>query len=327
LNVLLTGAAGFIGKNLLAYLKTKGIKVTCVVRDKQTLLDADQNVDFSTVVEGDLTEPCTLAKLPQEADVLIHSAARLGEWGGEKRLIMQANVEVTDNLLKWFSRTRCKQFLFISTPGVQGFGHKLAKETDPYHPRGVYEESKVLAEERVRSHSFASGQYWTIIRPDFVYGPGDLRRIRLYKRIMTRKWVKIGKGTSVVRPTHVGDVCRAVYMCLEAPRAYSQVFNIGGAELMSSQEYINKIALILGVKLPPFRIPTAVARMGAAASEWLAKITDTKPMVTRGQIEFLTEDHGTEISKIRDVLGFEPTTGFDAGMRSTLSWARGKNLL
>ncbi len=114
---------------------------------------------------------------------------------------------------------------------------------------------------------------------------------------------------------------------LKTQRAYSQVFNVGGAELMSSEEYINAIAEILGVKLLPFRIPTAVAEIGAAASEWLARITNTKPLVTKGQIAFLTQDHGTDISKIREVLGFEPATGFDTGMRSTLSWAKEKNLL
>ena len=327
MNVLLTGAAGFIGRNLCAYLKKNGIEVTCVVRDKSKLLDAGQTGNCAMVVEGDLSEPSTLAALPENADVLVHSAARLGEWGADARLIMQANAEVTGNLLKWFSRTLCKHFLFISTPGVQGFGHKRAKETAPYHPRGVYEESKVLAEEGVRNNCYASGQHWTIIRPDFVYGPGDVRRIALYKRIMGRKWIKIGNGRSVIRPTYVGDVCRAVYMCLENPRAYSQVFNVGGAELMSSEAYLTAIAGILGVKLLPLRIPTAVSEIGAAASEWLATITKTKPMVTKGQIAFLTQDHGTDISKIREVLGFEPTMGFDEGMRRTLSWAREKNLL
>jgi UDP-glucose 4-epimerase len=240
---------------------------------------------------------------------------------------MQANVEVTENLLEWFSRKHCKHFLFISTPGVQGFGRKLAKETDPYSPRGPYEESKVLAEEKIRNWGFASVQHWTIVRPDFVYGPGDVRRTRLYKRIMRRKWIKIGNGTSVIRPTYVGDVCRAVHMCLENPRAFSQVLNVGGADLMSSGEYINTIAGILGVKLLPFRIPASVAKAGAAASEWLARATKTNPLVTKGQIEFLTEDHGTDISKIREVLGFEPTMRFDAGMRRTLLWAREQNLL
>lgn len=327
MNVLLTGASGFIGKNLCAYLKSKGIKVIFVVRDKAKLRDAGEIVGGSQLIEGDLNEPCTLAKLPENIDVVIHAAARLGEWKADKRLIMQANVQVTENLLGWFSRSQCKQFVFISTPGVQGFGHKLAKETAPYHPRGVYEESKVLAEEKIRNYRFTTGQHWTIIRPDFVYGPGDMRRLKLYKRIMRRQWIRIGSGTSVIRPTYVEDVCRAVYICLKNPKAYSQVFNVGGAELISSEDYIKTIAGILGVKPLPLRIPTALAKIGAEASECLAKMTNTNPIVTKGQIEFLIQDHGTDISKIKEVLGCEPTTSFDAGMRSTLSWAREKNLL
>jgi len=234
---------------------------------------------------------------------------------------------MTQRLLEWFCSSNCKHFVFISTPGVQGFGHKLATETEPYNPRDIYERTKSSSEKMIQTHKFKPGQNWTIIRPDFVYGPEDSRRLKLYKRIEARQWIRVGKGNSVFRPTYVTDVCRAVYKCLQNDRAYSQIFNVAGPELVSCDEYIAVIARLLDVKLLPLRLPISVFMIGAVFFEWIAKAFHTRPFFTKSQIEFLTEDHGTSISKIRNLLGFTPAIDLENGMKKTLTWAKEQNLL
>ena len=229
--------------------------------------------------------------------------------------------------MDWFSAAHGRRFIFVSTPGVQGFGYRLAGENVPFNPRGLYEKSKVLAEKAILSHRFKANQYWTIIRPDFVYGPGDLRRILLYRKIKAGRWPRVGSGRSVLRPTFVLDVCRAIHACLSNPASYNEIFNVAGPALITTQYYAETIAKLLGVKLLSLTLPVNLLKIVAIGCEALAGLIGTKPMVTRSQVEFLTEDHGTDIAKIKNALGFAPQFSFEDGMRQTLAWAIANKLL
>lgn len=198
MHILLTGGTGFIGRHLLDFLLSKNIQVTAVVRKREKLFHDHNNEHSLQTLEGDLNKSSTFAELPTHSDVLIHLAAVLGDWNVEGAKITSTNVNMTERLLNWFMTSEGKQFIFISTPGVQGFGYPCAREDAPYNPRGLYERTKVLAELKIRECALKPDKSWTILRPDFVYGPGDARRVKLYKRIEGRLWLRIGRGSSVL---------------------------------------------------------------------------------------------------------------------------------
>ncbi len=327
ITILVTGCSGFIGKHLLNLLLSTGVSVICVVRDATKLVYSAPLTERLNVIEGDLESNETLEKLPQSVDAVIHLAAVLGQWDADEEKIIRTNVDITERLLDWFSSTDSRQFLFVSTPGVQGFGHKQAKEDEPYNPRGSYERSKVLAEQSVRHHGYGAQQSWTILRPDFVYGPGDTRRVKLYRRINNRQWIKLGDGTSVLRPTYVLDVCRAVELCLLNENAYGEIFNVAGPTLVTTDEFVDTIAEQIGAPLPSLRIPSSIFMTAAGILEWVAKRSGRQPLFSKSQVEFLSQDHGTDISKIKEILGFVPPTSFAAGMRATIAWAKQEKLL
>ena len=322
--ILVTGAGGFIGRHLVAQLLDQGARLVCVVRDASRCA-----LDAGTVhlVEGDLRHEATLAQLPPSIDAVVHLAAMLGEWGVDAAQIEQANVHITRGLLAWFSASPARQFVQVSTPGVQGFGHRAAAEDVAYNPRGAYEQSKVLAEQAVMRHAYNDAQGWTILRPDFVYGPGDRRRIKLYRRIQRRRWIKVGRGDAVLRPTYVGDVCEAIGHSLLDPRAYGQVFNVAGPEPVTAEQYVDGIATALGVPRPRLRLPAALFMAAAGVFEALARRSGSAPLFSRSQVEFLSQDHATDIAKIRRTLGFVPRTDLAEGMGATVAWAREEGLL
>jgi len=326
-HILLTGATGFIGQHLAAGLLREGVALTCVAREPAKLSDLGSWQPPPEVIQGDLTHRAILAKLPDDIDVCIHMAASLGSWGARETTILRNNVVATQHLLDWFSKSSGRQFLFVSTPGVQGFGRKAAVETDPCAPRGIYEISKVLAEKRVRRKRLGAGQHWTIVRPDFVYGPGDIRRIKLYRQIGRRQWIRIGSGHALMRPTHVRDVCAAILACVGNPRAYSQTFNIAGPAPVSANQFVDTIARLSGVRLPPVWLPATCFELAATALEWLARSTKRPPLFSKSQVQFFTQDHATDISRIQECIGFRPQISFDDGMRETLQWARDHKLL
>ena len=327
MKILVTGGTGFIGGHLLNFLPTKAKEIYCVVRDPSKLASATMPSHRIKIIQGNLTDRSTYSKFPEPIDIVIHLAASLGKWDIEESHIIENNVTVTELLLKWFKKGNGKQFIFISTPGVQGLGYKLAEEAAPYRPRGLYEISKAAAEKKVINYSYHPGQFWTILRPDFVYGPGDRRRIKLYRKIKNRHWLKIGIGKSVLRPTFVEDVAHAICGCLDQKNARDQIFNVAGPELISADDYANTIAKIFNVKIPPLRIPACILEFAGALFESGARIMGTQPFMTRSQVEFLTQDHGTDTSKIRQYLGFSPQVCFEQGMRRTLTWACKNKLL
>jgi nucleoside-diphosphate-sugar epimerase len=327
LKVLVTGCTGFIGGYLLNTLLPNAEKIYCVVRDPSKLDFPDMATHRLHTVQGDLRDSHTFSRLPESIDVVIHLAASLGQWGIDSSQVMRNNVHLTENFLKWFKQSNGKQFIFISTPGVQGLGYKQAKETAPYRPRGLYEISKVLAEKKVINFNYHSGQCWTILRPDFVYGPGDTRRIKLYRKIKNRQWFKIGDGTSILRPTYVADVAQAILACMGHKAARNDIFNVAGPELVSVDSYTNTIAKLFNVRVLPISIPARILKLAGSLFEIGARITGTQPLMTISQVEFLTQDHGTDISKIRKQIGFSPRVGFEQGMRQTIKWAGNHNLL
>lgn len=327
MNILLTGATGFIGQHLLKQLSTATERLYCIARDPSTLPKTCSTFQNVIPIKGDLLDKTIYSRFPEKIDVIVHLAASLGKWDIDESDILANNVLTTEHLLSWFRTIRGKQFIFVSTPGVQGLGCKLAPETAPYRPRGLYEISKVMAERRVIHFRYLPGQFWTILRPDFVYGPGDYRRIRLYKRIKKRLWINIGDGGSVIRPTYVNDACNAITACINNNNSRFEVFNIGGPEIVTWKKYFSTIAKLLGIQLLPLRIPTLSIKTIAHFVEKFAKITKSSPLVTKTQIDFLTQDHATDIFKISKSIGFTPQTNLTIGMKKTLFWAIKENLI
>ena len=325
--VLLTGASGFIGSHLLQLLLARGFSVTCVVRDPSKLPASVTSAAQLTVIKGDLHHEDTLLRLPQNADCLIHLAALLGDAEVSEEEILRSNLELTERLSAWFQQTAGRQFLLVSTPGVQGLGHRAAAESAAYNPHGTYERAKMLAEQSLQKADWPSGQNWTILRPDFVYGPGDVRRIRLYRQIQRRRWIKVGRGKAVVRPTYVEDVCVAILTCLDNSAAFGRVFNVAGPKPVTIDHFVELIARLLNVRLLPLRLPTPVFRCAAAGFELCSHWFGKKPLFTRSQVDFLSLDHGTDISLIEEHLGFRPETDLEEGLRRTIQWANEAGLL
>jgi nucleoside-diphosphate-sugar epimerase len=327
MKVLVTGARGFIGQHLVRLLVERGHQVfACARKPKAKEQDCNYGGKVSWVY-GDLLAQACYEQLPTEIDVVYHSAARLGGWRVDEREIRAANIHVVEKLLHWFSNSEGRQFIFFSTPGVQGFGHKLAGESDKFNPRAAYERSKVEAERVVSSHNYSDNQHWTILRPDFVYGPGDTRRLPLYRRIKKGFWVIAGTGESLIRPTYVLDVCEAALRCLQNENAYSQVFNIAGPDLVTAKEYAQTIAIACGCPLRAYRLPVGVFKILAVFFECLSLVSGRKPFLTRSQVEFLAEDHGTDIQKIANLIGFKPRVSLAQGMGETISWATKEGML
>lgn len=325
MNVLVTGGTGFLGRHMVDALLDQGHTVLLLSRSKNTnIFKNNKNLN---IWKGNFTIPDNIEGITKNIDIIYHFAAQLGEWGVPNDVFYSVNVNGTKNLLDACVKNHKPRFIFVSTPGVQGKGIKKAKEYLPYNPPYIYERTKCDAEKLVLNYHNSYGLPIEIIRPDFVYGPGDYRRISLYRAIQRRRFLLIGNGKSILHPTYIDDVIQGLMLFGQHNNAFNEIFNIAGPEQLTVENYIHSIAQAMGGKVPRIKIPVIIGKIFAMLCESYSRFTATPPFLNKSKIEFLTTDHGSDISKAKQMLGFHPRYSFDAGFNKTYKWAIEHNLL
>src|SRR5258708_5532597 len=193
--ILITGATGYIGKDLVVRLVEQGIRPHCLVRDikrASTILPADK-VEF---VQGDTTQPALLKTALQGIDTVIHAAfitADRKQSSGNQYEV--TNVQGTANLIAAAKATGVKRIIEIS-----GLG------TRPDKP-GTYMQGRYLAEKMLMD----SGLDWTIIQPSVVFGKDAPFIKGLVDLIRSAPVVPlIGGGKTMFQPIYVGDVVTVI---------------------------------------------------------------------------------------------------------------------
>lgn len=325
-SILITGATGFIGKHLVKALVSKGYYCRCLVRETSNIGELEE-LDNIELVYGDLTNKASLETAIQNIQILYHLAAQVGKTGIPESQFYAINLQGTRNLLEASLQTDVEQCVFCSTPGVQGKGYPQASEGLSYNPPYIYERTKCEAEKLMLEFHRDRNLRVTIIRPDFVYGPGDLRRLSLYRAIKKQRFLIVGDGRSFVHPTYIDDVVQGCLLVLDNPDAFGEIFNIAGPRLLTIEEYVETIAGLLNVKIPRFKIPRLLAILAAFGFEAIAKLNGKEPFVSRSKVEFLTNSHGSDISKAKNQLGYYPNFEFGCGMRNTIEWYYNHGLL
>ena len=325
MKIALTGATGFIGSNYLFAASNDGNEYLCLLRPTSNCdsLPSASNIQMQRTNFA-LEE---LESAFHGVDVVVHIAGQLGGTGIDQATLERGNRDLTQKVAQACLNSGVTQCVFVSTPGVQGFGHRLCLETEAYAPRDLYEVSKVHAEQILIETLQGSGCSYTIIRPDFVYGPGDTRRIKLYRNIRDRRFVLTTSGKSYLHPTHVADVVQGIQLSVGNQKAYNEIFNVSAEHDITVQEYLRTIADYFGVKLIHINIGKPLSICMAGGIEMISKAIGKEPFVSKSKIEFLSIDHSTSIQKAQKLIGYQPKYDFRAGFMDTMQWCEARNLL
>jgi nucleoside-diphosphate-sugar epimerase len=326
LKAFVTGGTGFIGSHIVRALIARGIQVRILAR-KRRGKDSDQaGIEFRT---GNVLDVDSLRNLTQDVDLVFSAFGILGQWGITERTYREVNVQGVINLLTCCLNSNIRQFLHISSAGVLGPlpDGLVADESFPLNPSNVYEKTKSEAEERIldwgRRHRFP----FTIIRPEFVYGPGDLHILGFFKAIKTRRFFLLGDGKSLLHPTFIEDLIQGICLCLDNQKALGNTYLITGERPLEVRELVEIIAQELDVNLPRIKIPVFLAQVMAGVSELTAKVTHFEPTLTRSRVKFFTENRAFSPEKARTELGYVPKIDFREGVRRTIGWYRDNNYL
>ncbi len=177
--ILITGAAGFVGKALCRKLRNQGYALRVVVRRGGSYLPEDLIRDLDDVVEvEDFMDEASWANLLIGVDRVVHLAARAhaGGQSGAADFYFRDNLDMTVALGRAALRARVKKFIFLSTIKVNGEGvlkpdHRPYKSADQPRPRGAYAISKWRAEQDLNAlFSNSETSELVILRPPMIYG-------------------------------------------------------------------------------------------------------------------------------------------------------------
>ena len=248
ITVAVTGADGFIGREVIKRLLKSRVKVRILTRNKKV---SDDFIDYFQADLEHLSESEALRFL-DKVDYVIHCAASMDTSKNLKAI----NVEATKELFFAADQKKIKKFIFLSSVGV--YGLKLAgtiTEDQKFNPSGVYEESKALAEKILLNKSLVSNLKRIIVRPSIVYGdnmPNQSLR-EMIKAIERGYFFYIGKLGAQANYTHVENVADVILLLLFAKQNRYSEYHI--SENVTMEKFVEIVNSSLGKRMYYARFP------------------------------------------------------------------------
>ncbi len=323
--ILVTGATGFLGGAIASALCARGQAVSALVRGSSNVqaLDALRMRKFV----GDVLVPTTLGAAFEGATAVVHCAGRLGRAGAIEDEYRRVHVEGTRNVLEAARTAGVPRVVHVSSPGLLGpITGADADEDAPVRPTNVYERAKAGAELVVRQFESIHGPRVVVVRPEFVYGPGDLHVLRLFRAIERRRFFYIGTGRALCHPTYVDDAVDGILAAL-AGAPLGRVYHLAGPRPVTISHLAETIASALGVAPPFLRLPEGLVRSAIRVLRPVAHVARRELAIDESGVDFFTFDRHFSWQRAKTELGFSPNVELDAGVARTVAWYREKGLL
>lgn len=309
MNILITGASGFIGSYLVKDLLDHGHNLITITRK------SDYDIPGTKTIIGDITNKASLEPAFQHTiDAVIHNAAYANDYGKDPRYYM-FNVQGTRNIAELCKKYKVNHLLYTSTAGIYGFPNNMIpiKESQgpTSKPFNAYGATKIESEQVLKEYTMFKK---TIFRPPMVFGAGGKPALVLLTRIKENKMAYIGRDEKTITVVHPADVAQCFRLALE--KQIEGDFNTVSFTC-TIQDLIGKSAEKLNVSPPTRHIPFFLAYLIGFFSEKLAR---GEPDFTRFRAIKLGTSRIIDGTKAQEILGFKPQYDLDKTIEDMVSW-------
>jgi nucleoside-diphosphate-sugar epimerase len=328
--ILITGATGFVGGHVAEACAARGWLVSTIARPGGDL-GLLQRLG-ATIHPGDFTDARVVHKAAEDVDVVVHCAAKLGDWGpvdGYRKV----NVESLRTLLDACKGQSLTRFVHMSSLGVYAARHHHGTdESEPLPRRHAdgYTQSKTEAEPLVLSYYRDWGVPVVVLRPGFVYGPRDRTIMPRLIENLRKGLVRYpgAKGRRALNTIYVKNLVGAVLLAIDNPQAVGQVYNLTDGEFVSKRRFVEAVADAMGLPYPTLMPPLWLARILTWGSETWAHLRGAQeaPLFTRARLKFLGLNLDFSIEKAKRELGYRPRYTFDEAIAETMAYYK-ENIL
>lgn len=288
MNILITGASGFIGSHTIQHL-SQHANVTLYALSRNTPVIEQKN---TVAILANLTDANFETQLPPSIDCIVHLAQSdaYREFPEKANEIFDVNLNATQRLLNWAYNNKVKKFIFASSGNVYKQQNKLLNETDTCQPEGYYGASKYAAEQLVKAYS----HYFEVclLRIFGVYGPNQKNMTipNIIHKIKNNQEITLANNEGLwFTPLYINDCAQMITkVILQSPTQKYSVYNIAGNESISLAAFIQLVAQHKNYKP-------------------LIKVTTNNPMYLMG-----------DASTFYKAFNFSPTTTLAQGLKKIL---------
>lgn len=313
IKVLITGASGFIGQALCSFLTEKGIGIKAALRHKQD----SYPYEFSFI--EDITKETEWEKALKGVEMVVHLAAQAhgvkrGHYSKQQQdvfALFNINVTGTKALVQAACNAEVKHFVYLSSIKVNGetTHSKPFVEKDVPHPEDEYGQSKLQAEEAIKSYCTGSKMSYTILRLPLVYGPkvkgNFLDLLRLSASRIPLPFAAINNKRSLIYIENLLDI---IYLSLMHPKARNETFLLCDGQDLSIQELITQIRKAMKLSSHLWYCPLTML-------EFIFKALKKEKAFLRLSSSLQVDDQ-----KLRSYLGWQPRFSVEQGLEKTIQW-------
>ena len=295
---LVTGGAGFLGINLVRYLRARGMQVVSL-----DIAPFDYpELDSVKVLEGDIRDMDAVRAAMEGVDLVVHAAAALPLYSAEE--IFSTDIDGIRNVLEAAFEAGVDRLIHISSTAVYGIpDHHPLYEEDRLQGVGPYGEAKIRAEEICQQFR-QNGMCVPVIRPKSFIGPERLGVFALFY-----DWAKDGKnfpmlgsGKNRYQLLDVEDLCSAIFLAATLPHTrVNDTFNIGATEFATMKEDYQAVLDYAGHGKRIIPLP-------AAPAIWTLRLLEKLGLspLYKWVYETAAKDSFVGVAKAQQALGWDP---------------------
>ncbi|HKZ53052.1 MAG TPA: SDR family oxidoreductase [Candidatus Acidoferrales bacterium] len=326
MKVLVTGATGFLGANLVHHLVARGDQVRVLKRPKTppTLLEGLP----VEIAEGDVTDFESLLAAGRGVEGIYHVAGLVSYWRPKRERMFRVNVDGTRNVVEAAARNDVRRVVYTSSIAAIGFrpDGQTSDEDTPWNwgPFDVgYPTSKYQGEQEALK-GMEKGLEVVVVNPALIFGPRDTswNAGRMLRMAQQSSVIRIPNG--VTTTCDVDDVCAGHIAAME--RGQSGRRYILGGEYSRYADLFRVIGEVVGTQVKVQIVPHWLAELVAYGSYWLSLVTRKEPDVTPELMRVARHNrHYSSARAIRE-LGY-PQTPLRVTLEKTYHWYRDNGYL